>query len=368
MDYFGNLFPNLNVIAVVNQPGLSNVCNAYHGGKVSHRRQSQRPIRQKIGRKMSQLIAGTGSRRLNNETAWWLLTIQPETEEFCDAVVCRIVTPLAAQARVWGAERWAYTRSLNPAAPSVHFGALAPRAAFDRLRSFSQALVDQSHGEMGAMVISDYTAAPPSTRWGKTTVTPGFEAALAKYGGVEGLHLAAEVCEVSSALAAWALSRFPTVNSRATLASLLLFDTCHAMMSGPHSSVWPDRRSISWDYYWDSHLRSSTGHFGPQAAQRREALVTRMAPRIVSAHRLMAATASEPAVENWRRKWSQAIDAYLYRADKERVSRSAQQLTMYQSNELLNRLGLAVRDEATLGLYARSWSKAREADLLQAHP
>nr|WP_273544421.1 lantibiotic dehydratase C-terminal domain-containing protein [Arthrobacter jiangjiafuii] len=317
---------------------------------------------------MSQLIARTGSRRLNDETVWCLLTIQPETREFCDAVVCRIVTPLAAQAQVWGAERWAYTRSLNPAAPSVNFGALAPPAAFDRLRSFAQALVDQSHGEMGAIVISDHPPAPPPTRWGKTTDTPGFEAALAKYGGVEGLHLAAEVCEVSSALAAWALSRFPAVNSRATLASLLLFDTCHAMMSGPHSAGWPDRRGISWDYYWDSHLRSSTGHFGPQAAQRREALIARLAPRTVSAHRLMAATASEPAVENWRKKWSRAIDAYLYRADKERVSRSAQQLTMYQSSELLNRLGFAVPDEATLGLYARSWSKDREADLLQDRP
>ena len=97
-------------------------------------------------------------------------------------------------------------------------------------------------------------------------------------------------------------------------------------------------------------------------------LTSQLAPRILPAHRLMAATASEPAVDNWRKRWSRAIDTYLYRADKVRASRSAQQLTVYQSRLMLNRLGVSVRDEAGLGLYARAWSKEREADFLKMGP
>ena len=61
-------------------------------------------------------------------------------------------------------------------------------------------------------------------------------------------------------------------------------------------------------------------------------------------------------MQNWRRRWFRALDTYLYRADKVRVSRSAQHLTVYQAHMALNRLGFVAREEAALGLYARNWT------------
>lgn len=195
--------------------------------------------------------------------------------------------------------------------------------------------------------------------------SPRIEAALAKFGGVEGVALTKQVAEVSSDLASWAIGRFPNANARSALAALLLFDTCHAMMEGPRSALWADHKALTWDYYWDSHLRSSTAAFGARAAHVRNSLTTALAPRIVPAHRSMAAVASENSVENWRRRWVHAVDSYLYRADKARISRSAQHLSMYQSRLMLNRLGIPLRDEAALGLYARAWGKEREEQMRQ---
>lgn len=52
-----------------------------------------------------------------------------------------------------------------------------------------------------------------------------------------------------------------------------------------------------------------------------------------------AALASGPAADIWRKLWAPAIDDYLYRADKQRLSRSAQQLVTGASQLALNRLG-----------------------------
>ena len=76
---------------------------------------------------------------------------------------------------------------------------------------------------------------------------------------------------------------------------------------------------------------------------------------------MMAALDSEPAADIGRKRWARAIDDYLYRADKQRISRSAQQLAMGACLMLLNRLGFASKEQATLGLYARAWSKEIEA-------
>nr|WP_231712762.1 aldolase/citrate lyase family protein [Arthrobacter sp. zg-Y820] len=74
-----------------------------------------------------------------------------------------------------------------------------------------------------------------------------------------------------------------------------------------------------------------------------------------------AALASGPAVDIWRKLWAPAIDDYLYRADKQRLSRSAQQLVTGASQLALNRLGFSFREQAALGLYARAWSMDIEA-------
>ena len=312
---------------------------------------------------MSQL-ATQASKPMSAGAEWWSLTIVPVSGDCCDSILGEIVTPLAAQARSWGAQRWFHTRSADPAHPFIQVRILASPRVLERLQSLMRALVDQSIPHLGELQTSDHREDAIPLRWESGPLSQRAESEVAKYGGAEGLALAEEVFELSSDLASWATSRFPKANTRSSLAALLLFDAGHAMMRGPRSPVWADRRSISWDYYWDSHLHSCTAASGPQAAQVRNALTSQLAPRIVPAHRLMAATASEPAVDNWRKRWSRAIDTYLYRADKARASRSAQHLTMYQSRLMLNRLGISVRDEAGLGLYARSWSKEREADFL----
>lgn len=315
---------------------------------------------------MSQLAALKPTTPLATGSEWWALSIHTPVAELSDAVIAEIITPLASQARVWGAQRWFHTRCPDPADPFVHVRILASGRVLERLRSLLRALMDQASEGLRDLQITDHVEEPLPTRWDPGPVSPRAEAELAKYGGAEGLALAEEVFEMSSDLATWATARFPKNNSRSSLAALLLFDATHSMMKGPRSPVWADRRALSWDYYWDSHLRSCTASSGSQAAHVRQALTAQLAPRIIPAHRLMAATASEPAVDNWRKRWSRAIDTYLYRADKARVSRSAQHLTVYQSRLMLNRLGISVRDEAGLGLYARSWSKDREADFLNA--
>ena len=313
---------------------------------------------------MSQASTAGAANPLNHDVVWWTLTIQPTRKDFTDAVIGHIVTPFAAQARIWGAERWTYSRHLAPTNPSVQVRVLASPGVFERLQSFALALVQLSAPHLGEVEISISGSDPVPTRWNTEPVPAYVEAALAKFGGLEGIALAAEVSELGSDLAVWAVARFPGANSRSPLAALLLHDSCHAMMRGPRSSTWPDRRAVSWDFYWDAHLRSCTASLGSEAARRRDLLTGQLAPRVPPAHRLMAATASEPAVANWRRRWSKAIDSYLYRADKEKVSRSALHLTMYQTSQLLNRLGITLLDQAALGLFARTWSRDREADLL----
>lgn len=297
---------------------------------------------------------------------WWVLTIKPTHKDYCDAVVGHIVTPLVAQARLWGAERGTFARNLDPKRPQVEVHVLASDDIVNRLRTFALALTRQSADLLGDLETSEVQPGCYPPRHDEQPL-PRIEAALAKYGGIQGIALTLEVSEVSCDLAAWAIGRFPNTNTRSALAALLLFDACHSMMYGPRSALWPDRKALSWDYYWDSHLRSSTAAFGDRAAHARTSLTRALAPRIVPAHRSMIAVASEPSVENWRKRWVRAIDSYLYRADKSRISRSAQHLAMIQSRHLLNRLGIPLRDEAALGLYARAWSKEREEELVRMH-
>lgn len=312
-------------------------------------------------------ISGSAHPQKTKSLLWWVLTIRPLEKDCSDAIVGNIITPLTAQARSWGVERSSFGRFLDKDKPHVELHLLTTANAADRLWLFAHALVAQHAPHLGAMDLAHVKSAAYPPPHGEVA-SPQIEAALSKYGGVEGIALTAEIAEVSSDLAAWAIGRFPTTNPRSALAALLLFDACHAMMRGPRSALWADRRSLSWDYYWDSHLRSSTASYGPRAAQVRSTLTTALAPRIVPAHRSMGAVASELSAENWRKRWVRAIDTYMYRADKSRISRSAQQLTMYQSHQLLNRLGIPLRDEAALGLYARAWSKEREEELVRTRP
>ena len=319
---------------------------------------------------MTQLTAVRNASRTRMTAQWWTLSFYTGGFDVADGIIGELVTPLAVQAQAQGAQRWYYTRCMDPANAHVRMWILGEPEIFDRLQCLLGALRLQATGVIGHLEVVQQISEPATDRMGSAGMepqNPRLEADLAKYGGIEGLALAEEVFEFSSELTAWATARFPKVQNRWAFGSLLLFDSARSMMKGPRSASWPDRRRISWDYYWDSHLRSCTAGFGSRSAGVRQAMTEQMAAKVAPTHRLMAATAAENAVENWRRRWSRTIDTYLYRADKVRLSRSAQHLTVYQAHMLLNRLGLSLREEAALGLYARSWSTELEADMLDRH-
>ncbi|WP_461170847.1 hypothetical protein [Arthrobacter sp. Z1-15] len=291
---------------------------------------------------------------------WSVLTVEPERKDVGDEIVRLVVAPLSSQMRVGEGGRFRFSRSLESDHPAVLLHLRATEDVVKRQWQFAHALADESAATLGTVKISqspDILYPPPPGE----PVPEMVEATLARFGGPKGLELVADNCEVSSDLALWAVNRFPSLNTRSLLAALLLSDTGHAMMRGPRSAVWSDRRTTSWDYFWNAHLHACTVSFGPHAAQARRAMRARIAPRIVPAHRVMAALASEPAVDIWRKRWARAIDEYLYRADKQRISRSAQQLAMGASQLALNRLGFSFREQGALGLYASAWNKDVEA-------
>ena len=292
-------------------------------------------------------------------TLWSMLTVESERRDAGDETVRRIVAPLISETSKEEC-RFGFSRRLESAHPAVHLYLRTTDDVVKRLWKFVYALADESVATLGAVKISQWPDIAYPSRSGEP-VHGVMEAAFARFGGPKGLELVSEVADLSSDLALWAVNRFPRFNTRSTLAALLLFDTGHAMMRGPRSTVWPDRRTTSWDYYWNAHLQTCTGSFGSQSEHARRAMMAQMAPRVTPAHRVMAALASEPAVDIWRKRWARGIDEYLYRADKQRISRSAQQLAMGVSALALNRLGFPPREQGALGIYARAWSKDIEA-------
>ncbi|WP_434994677.1 lantibiotic dehydratase C-terminal domain-containing protein [Arthrobacter sp. Ld5] len=310
---------------------------------------------------MSQLTAVRTASRTALSTQWWHLSLSTGGFDAADGIIGELVTPLVAQAQTLGAKRWYFTRCEDPSTGVVGQVKLSIHAhprVLEPLRTYQRALQMRSARSMPLLVVrQQYTAPAGNTYYsgGRESADPQLEADLVKYGGVEGLHLAEEVFELGSELALWANHRFPRMQSRSALGALILFDSAQSMMRGPRSAGWPDRRRLSWDFYWDSHLRACTADVGPRAPGVREAMTAQVAAKAPGFHALMAATASESAVQNWRRRWFRALDTYLYRADRVRVSRSAQHLTVYQAHMALNRLGFVAREEAALGLYARSW-------------
>lgn len=311
---------------------------------------------------MSQLTAVRTASRTAVGTQWWHLSTQAGGFDVADGIIGDLVTPLAAQARVHRAGRWFYTRCVEPSAVQVRFHVLAQPDTIERLQAFHQALVKRSG--LASLPTHQHRSTPAGSGYhhlrGVVDADPHLEAELFKYGGVDGLQLAEEVFELSSELGAWASQRFAKMQNRSAFASLILFDSARSMMRGSRSASWPDRRRISWDYYWDSHLKTCTPDLGPRGAAVRDAMMTQVSAKIPAFHGLMAATAAESAVHNWRRRWFRTLDTFLYRADKARVSRSAQHLTVHQAHMTLNRLGFSPREEAVLGLYARSWTSDPE--------
>lgn len=315
---------------------------------------------------MSQLTAVRTASRTAPSAQWWHLSTHAGGFDVADGIIGDLVTPLAAQAQVLRAGRWFYTRSVEPSAVQVRLHILAQPATIERLQTAHQVLLNRNPDTLASLPSRQSISTPATSGYylrGIEDADPQLEAELYKYGGVEGLALAEEVFELSSELAAWGTQRFSKMHSRSAFAALVLFDSARSMMKGSRSASWADRRRISWDYYWDSHLKTCTPDLGARGTAVREAIANQVNARVPAFQGLMAATAAESAVHNWRRRWFRTVDTYLYRADKARVSRSAQHLTVHQAHMTLNRLGFSPREEAVLGLYARTWSVDHERAL-----
>lgn len=95
-------------------------------------------------------------------------------------------------------------------------------------------------------------------------------------------------------------------------------------------------------------------------------MAEQVSTKVPPMHCLMAATAADSAVQTWRRRWSGSIDMYLSREKQAQTSRSPYQLTLQQSQMMLNRLGFTAHEEAILGFYARSWTAEKERQLVEA--
>lgn len=319
---------------------------------------------------MSQLAAVRTASRTVVSTQWWHLSLSTGGFDAADGIIEELVAPLVAQAQALGAKRWYFTRyedATTGVVSQVKLSIHAHPRVLERLRAFQRTLQASSARKLPLLAVREQFTAPASNTYysgGKEMADPQLEANLVKYGGVDGLHLAEELFESSSELALWANRRYPRMQSRSALGAIVLFDAAQSMMRGPRAAGRTDRSGLSWDVYWDSHLRTCTADVGPRAAAVREAMSARVTAKSTGFHALMAATASESAVLTWRRRWFRSLDTYLYRADRVRVSRSAQHLTVYQAHMALNRLGFVAREEAALGLYARTWRP--QADLLRS--
>jgi hypothetical protein len=319
---------------------------------------------------MSQLTAVRSSEKLSLKRYWWVLSIYTGRQDVAETVIGELVTPLVAHARREGVGRWYFGHHVDEVGPHIKVRFLGHRSALDSLQRFELAARNRLLEILPTVRVQQhYVVSPDSVDMictlGADSVALVQESDLDRFGGLEGLELAEEVFELSSELGSWAAQRFNKSQGRTALGALLLSDAAWAMINGPKAPQWPDRRRLSWDYCWDNHLRVSTMELGRGAAKARLGLTATLAPKTAPMHRLMAATAAEGSVQNWRRRWKRAIDAYLYRADKSRVSRGAQNLTFSQSHLMMNRLGFTLWEEAALGIYARAWTPETESALLE---
>jgi hypothetical protein len=319
---------------------------------------------------MSQLTAVRSSEKLSLKRYWWVLSIYTGRQDVAETVIGELVTPLVAHARREGVGRWYFSHHVDEVGPHIKVRFLGHRSALDSLQRFELAARDRLLEILPTVRVQQHYVVSPDNMdlvgaLGADSVALVQESDLDRFGGLEGLELAEEVFELSSELGSWAAQRFNKPQGRTALGALLLSDAAWAMLNGPKAPQWPDRRRLSWDYCWDNHLRVSTMELGRGAAKARLGLTATLAPKTAPMHRLMAATAAEGSVQNWRRRWKRAIDAYLYRADKSRVSRGAQNLTFSQSHLMMNRLGFTLWEEAALGIYARAWTPETESALLE---
>ncbi|MFD1211957.1 thiopeptide-type bacteriocin biosynthesis protein [Arthrobacter sp. GCM10027362] len=319
---------------------------------------------------MSQLTAVRTSESLGLEPYWWVLSIYTGRQDEAEAVIGELVTPLVAHARREGVGRWYFSQHADRVGHHVKVRFLGSRPMLDSLRRFEMAARNRARC-LATVRTEQHYVLPAQYEESYSLLAAGMElqevqeSELDRFGGPEGLELAEEVFELSSELAMWATQRFSKRQGRSALAALLLSDAAWAMFHGARAAQWPDRTRLSWDYYWNNHLRASTAELGREAAKARAGLEVGLMSRTKPMHRLMAATAAESSVQNWRRRWTRAIDTYLYRADKARASRSAHHLTFSQAHLMVNRLGFTSWEEASLGIYARGWTPDVESFLLE---
>ncbi|MHA7262768.1 lantibiotic dehydratase C-terminal domain-containing protein [Arthrobacter sp. TMN-37] len=319
---------------------------------------------------MSQLTTVRTASRTAGSTQWWHLTLTTGGFDVADGIVEELVTPLVAQARALGAKRWYFSRSGDPAT-QVQVNIQAHPRVLDKLQGLQRDLNSTRNGARSKITVRQHTSSPAADLYyfgGTGEPDPQLEADLITYGGTAGLELAEQIFELSSELGLWAVQRFARMQSRSALGAMILFDSAQAMMRGPRSGGWPERRRDSWDSYWDNHLAACTAELGVRGAAVREAMAEQVRTKSPAFHCLMGATAAEASVQHWRRRWFQALDGYLSSAEKAGVGRGARHLTVYQAHMTINRMGFVPREEAALGLHARSWNPQSPAGPRRRQP
>lgn len=288
-----------------------------------------------------------------------VLTTQLPNQAATDRACTLILTPLVAQARTWNSQRWYFSR--RPAKGGILLETRFSGAADSgrRITSFLAALRQQSEEELGLLPTEVSTRRHTSAG---SSPDSGSEDSLQLYrlGGEQGLNLAEELFELSSDLTLWAVSRFATAQTRRALLALLMYDAADAMMRGPRSAAWADRRRVSWDFFWDAHLDTTLGRIGRSGGHSNRSFHRQVSTLLHREHAVMRAAAAEQSVHNWRRKWLRGVDNYLYRADKAGVSRCAQQLTLHQIHEMAARFGMDAQSESQAGIQSRHWKAPQE--------
>ncbi|WP_406480527.1 lantibiotic dehydratase C-terminal domain-containing protein [Streptomyces platensis] len=277
---------------------------------------------------------------------WWYARLYPGGVDRLDVAVTTCLPLLAELAAAQGADRWFFIQYTDWRGPHLRLRVHGPRRALDALhRRLPQLARDcEAIGHRaapGRSYLFPLDTRPFSGRHAGADVAV-YEPEDTKYGGQEGTRLAEEVFQHSSELALWACTR-DRLPDRVAIAVLLLAGSSAAL---PHTMLQ--------SHFWDRHLAWWTQEGGASA----EALRTRLhhdaeQDRWGIRDRIRS-LADDPDVQCRLKKWTSTLASYLAEAAGAGIPRTPGHLIFHQAHMMTNRLGILPREEALLGIVART--------------
>lgn len=277
---------------------------------------------------------------------WWYARLYPGGVDRLDVAVTTFLPPLAELAAAEGADHWFFIQYTDWRGPHLRLRVHGPRRAMDALhRRLPQLARDcEALGRRTAperSYLFPLDTRPFSGRHAGADVAV-YEPEDTKYGGQEGTRLAEEVFQQSSELALWACThaRLP---DRAAIAVMLLAASSAALP-----------RTMPQTQFWDRHLAWWTQEGGASA----EALRTRLRHDAEQdrwgIQGRVRALADAPAVQRRLKEWTSTLTSYLADAAGAEISLTPGHLIFHQAHMMTNRLGILPREEALLGIVART--------------